>query len=87
MTTEQALLHARHYVEAVKGCTTIDSFPIKGETPRRHIIGVSTIDRTFQVVMDEELDAALLLEICDRRPLSDLLGKRIKCLIIFVLSC
>lgn len=49
MTTEQALLHARRYVEAVKGCTTIGSFPIKGETPRRHIVGVSTIDRTFEV--------------------------------------
>ena len=76
MTTEQALICARHYVEAVKGCTTIGSFPINGETPRRHIVGVSTIDRTFRVVLDERLDAVQLLEICDRRSLSEFLGNR-----------
>lgn len=75
MTTEQALNRARRYVEVIKGCTTIGSFPIKGSIPRRQIVGVSTSDRTFQVVMDEELDAVLLLEICDRQPLSDLLEK------------
>lgn len=76
MTTEQALICARRYIKAVKGCTTIGSFPINGETPRRHIVGVSTIDSTFRVVLDERLGAVQLLEIYDRRPLSEFLENR-----------
>ena len=73
MTTEQALNLARHYIEEIKRCPTIGSFPIKGSTPHRQIIGVSATAQTFQVIMDEELDTVVLLEICDRRPLSELL--------------
>lgn len=75
MTTEQALNRARRYVEEIKGCPAIGSFPIKGGTPQRQIIGVSATGRTFQVIMDEELDTVVLLEICDRQPLSEMLDK------------
>lgn len=75
MTNDQALLIARRYVEVIKGCTTIGSFPIKGGSQYRHIIGVSASDNTFQVILDSELNTAFMLEICDRQPLSELLNK------------